>query len=191
MFYLGKFGSDESHEKYRRLITEVWNQPGKTTAIVKAPAVVSISVLAVEYAKQAKRHYQKNGQPTSEFSVVQRVLKRLRSVYGSTDAKEFGPLRYQAFRQLFIDDGLARSSINHYCWHVRKMFQLGGRNQLVPMSLYRDLADVGNLLEGRSEARETDDVLPADEVLVQATIEELHPIIADMVRLQLLTGMPR
>jgi integrase len=116
-------------------------------------------------------------------------LKRLRSIYGSVDALDFDPLKYQAFRRMYIDDGLARTTINKYCWHVRKMFQHAGRNELVPMSFYRDLDAVGNLLEGRSDARETDDVMPVDAEILDATIKQLHPILADMVRLQLLSGM--
>ena len=69
------------------------------------------------------------------------------------------------------------------------MFQHAGRNELVPMSHYRDLEAVGNLLEGRSDAREPDDVLPVDAEMLEATIDDLHPIIADMVRIQLLSGM--
>lgn len=192
--YLGKYGTDESHELYRRKITESWGQSVTTiataeTVTVKTSLGITISEIAVLYAKHCKAYYRKNGEPTSEWTVCKLVLKRLRSIYGSLVAKEFGPLKYQAFRQSYIDDGLARTTINKYCWHVQKMFQHAGRNELVPMSFYRDLEGVGNLLDGRSAARETDDVMPVDPEILDATIAELHPVTADMVRLQLLAGM--
>ena len=185
--YLGKYDSPESHEKYHRLILEKWNQ--KSSVPTAEQETICVTTLAVDYIKHAQSYYQKNGEPTPEVGVAKLVMKRLRTSYATLNPVDFGPKRFQAFRQGFIDDGLARKTINHYMWHVLQMFRHGGRNELVPMDLYRNLKAVGNLMEGRSEARETDDVIPVDDGILAKTIEELSPILADMIRLQLLTGM--
>ncbi len=48
---------------------------------------------------------------------------------------------------------------------------------------------VTGLRQGRSEARETEPVMPVDDAIVAATLTALSPVVADMVRLQRLTGM--
>jgi integrase len=44
------------------------------------------------------------------------------------------------------------------------------------------------LRKGRSEAREPDPVQPVDNATVQATLPHLTPVVADMIRLQRITG---
>ncbi|MGI9326732.1 MAG: hypothetical protein ACR2PZ_16050, partial [Pseudomonadales bacterium] len=50
------------------------------------------------------------------------------------------------------------------------------------------LAMVEGLKKGRTEARETPPVLPVDDETVEATLEHLPQVVADMVRLQRLTA---
>jgi integrase len=47
---------------------------------------------------------------------------------------------------------------------------------------------VKGLHKGRTEARESEPVLPVEENVIQATLHHLPPLVADMVRLQRLTG---
>ena len=127
--YLGKFDSEQSHERYRRLIAEKWRTPGAEKAMQEPsacadPENVSIGELAVIYAAHAKAYYRKNGKQTSEWPLVRLTLKKLRSLYGSMKASEFGPLRYQAFRQTFIDADLSRRTIN-----MRALMNGGGNEE--------------------------------------------------------------
>jgi hypothetical protein len=80
-------------------------------------------------------------------------------------ANEFGPVRYHSFRQTFINAKLARTTINKYMFHVRAMFKHAGKMESIPFEWYWRLKEVGNLIEGRSQAKETDDVLPVDKPL--------------------------
>ena len=189
-YYLGKYGTDSSREKYHRLIAELW-RPSKIPLpaageIAKEP---EIGELAVHYGKHAKKYYVKNGESTSEWSACQRVLRELRQCYATLEVSAFGPKRFKAFRQRFVDQGLARTTINHYMFHVLKMFQLGGEDEIISMDHYRNLNAVKKLAAGRSDARETDDIMPVEMKIVALTLRELTPTVAAMVRLQWLTGM--
>jgi integrase len=194
--YLGKYDSPESRERYRRAIAEEWKPAGTAAPQELAsvdpkqdPSTITITELAVIYAAHAKSYYRKNDKPTSEWPLVRLTLKKLRSLYGSMKASEFGPLKYQAFRQTFIDAKLARKTINSYMFHVRAMFRHAAKMELIPMEWFWRLKEVGNLIEGRSDAKETDDIMPANDDIVDKTLKELTPTVSAMVKLQRLTGM--
>jgi integrase len=85
--------------------------------------------------------------------------------------------------------GLARGVINQRINRIRRLFRWGVENELVPSSVLEALRAVQGLQRGRSEARETKKVRPVSNALVEATLPHLSSTIADMIRLQLLTGM--
>lgn len=60
--------------------------------------------------------------------------------------------------------------------------------ELVPPSVFQALATVPGLRRGRTEAREPQRIAPVAESIVDATLPHLPRIVADMVRLQRLTG---
>ena len=68
------------------------------------------------------------------------------------------------------------------------MFRWGVENELVSPTVFHGLQAVRGLQRGRSDARETALVLPVEESVIDATLPHLPPIIADMVRVQHLTG---
>ncbi len=59
----------------------------------------------------------------------------------------------------------------------------------MPPSVYEGLRAVSGLRFGRSNAREADPVRPVPDADIVATLRFLPPIVADMVRLQRITGM--
>ena len=188
--YLGEYGSEESHERYRRILAER-SEVRSAVRIIEptSQSEITIRELTIAYKKHADQWYRKNGKPTTEAATVQIVLKRLNSIYGSTPASEFGSVRYQAYRQTYIDEGLTRKTINSYMFHVREIFNLAAKSERTPWEWYWRLKGIGNLIAGRSAAKETDDILPVDDHIVDATIKHLTPTLASMVEVQRLTGM--
>lgn len=69
------------------------------------------------------------------------------------------------------------------------MFKWAAGEELIPEETFRALALVAGLRKGRTDAHETAPVLPVDDAVVDKTLKKLGPIVADMVRLQRLTGM--
>ncbi|MEO2092036.1 MAG: site-specific integrase [Gemmataceae bacterium] len=88
-----------------------------------------------------------------------------------------------------IAAGWSRKRINQRVGHVRRAFKWGVENELVPPAVLHALAAVPGLQAGRTAARETTPVEPADDAVVDATLPFLRPAVAAMVRVQRLTGM--
>ena len=205
--YLGKHGSPEATEKYHRLIAEYVRTgevpeearpaPAKvagataagTGAAVGDHAVRTIDEILLAYWTWAQGHYVKDGEPTSEIGVLKVTLRALRQLYGTTPADAFGPLKLKAYREQLVRDGLSRPGVNERVERIKRVFKWAVSEELVPASVYQALATVTGLQAGRTTAWEPDPVEPVDPALVEVTLPHLPPIVADMVRLQLLTGM--
>src|SRR5690606_5532717 len=79
--------------------------------------------------------------------------------------------------------------INMYSGRIVRMFRWAASEELLRGDVWQQLAALRGLQRGRTEARESEPVRPVDDATVSATVEHLGPIVADMVRLQMLAGM--
>lgn len=184
-FYLGPHGTKASRLEYDRLIAE-WLANGR--AVHQPEAEITVSELAARYLKFAKGYYVKDGKCTKVVPGIKAAIKYLVAWYGRQAAVEFGPVALKALRQRMVDDGHSRRYINDHCDRLKRMFKWAAAEQMIPEATYRSLALVEGLRAGRTEARETAPILPVDDAVVDATLTKLPPVVADMVRLQRLTG---
>ena len=161
--YLGKHGSDESHEKYGRVIAE-WLTNGQVIPPARVgPGIAPVDRLTVnevvlaflEHADGYYRHA--DGTPTGEAENFKDAVRPLIRLYGRTPARDFGPLALKSVRGAMIDDGLARSTINARIGKVVRVFAWAVENELVPASVHHGLKAVLGLKKGRSGVR---DALP-------------------------------
>jgi len=121
--------------------------------------------------RHARTHYvDRDGQPSQEQITFGTLIRRLRNSYGATLANEFGPLKLKTFRQLLIQEGLARSNVNRQITRVRQMFKWAVGNELLPESVVSSLKCVDGLRFGKSQARESDPVKPVADALVDAVL---------------------
>lgn len=186
--YLGKFDSQESHEEYNQLMAKYL--PKREVVLeVTPPPTIKVEELILKYFQFAKTYYVRNGQETDEITTLRIALKRLRSLYGTTEVTRFGPKAFRTFRDSMIQEGLSRKYINDTMGRVRRMFKWGVAEELIPAEIYQALTAVTGLRKGRSGARETDKILPVADDVVDATLIFLPEVVADMVRLQRLAGM--
>jgi integrase len=188
-FYLGKYQSPESIEKYDRLVAE-WlashrtREPlGETTKTVSMPTV---NELILAFWHHAKQRYVKNGRPTSEIRSFRTALHPVRQLYGREPVTGFGPLALVACRQKLIEAGICRKRINQHVGRIRQLFKWGVAREMVPESIWRALCAVEGLRAG--EAPERPKVKPVAEERIQATEPCLTPQIRAMVNFQLWTG---
>jgi integrase len=191
-YYLGRYGSLESHEKYARLIAE-WRANRKhllpTTAA--GPAVdrtLSVNELILAYWRHVEGYYVKEARPTSEQDNIRQALRFVRKTYGTTPAVDFGPMALKNVRQAMIDAGRSRKLINKDVNRIRQMFGWAVENELLPVHVHQALKRVKGLRKGRSAARETGPVEPVSEAAMQAVLPHLSPQVATMVQLQHLCG---
>lgn len=108
---------------------------------------------------------------------------------------DFGPLKLKAVRSTIMDaknqrtgEQHTRQHVNRLIPHICRMFRWGSENELVPIVIYQALANVPGLKAGRVSSPEADPVKPVPDALVEATIAHCPPVVADMIRVQRLTG---
>ncbi|MBL8829597.1 MAG: site-specific integrase [Planctomycetaceae bacterium] len=190
-FYLGVHGSERSHEKYRQFVAELMARPNIAPVVELVVPQVSVTIveLTAAYREWAKTYYRKNGEPTGHLQRVWAATAALAKLYGRLSAQEFGPLKLQAMQQSLIASGLSRTYINSLVGDIRRLFPWASANELLPVAVYQSLTTVNGLKQGRSAAVETAPVGPVDDAVVEATLPHLSPVVADMIRLQRLTGM--
>ncbi len=187
MIYLGPYGSKASRKLYDQKISE-WLARGRRLT-PQAGTSISVVELCAAYLVFAKTYYQKNGTATGELGPVLSVISVLKQLYGKRPVSEFSPLKLKAAREHMIAKGWARNTINKQVKRIVRMFAWGVENELVESSIPSALREVRGLEAGRSAARECSPILPVEAKTVEATLPHLSPVVADMVRLQRLTGM--
>ena len=102
--------------------------------------------------------------------------------------RDFGPKALKQVRQRMIQAGYVRTAINVHVCRIRTMFKWAVGEQFAPVEVWQALCAVSGLRRGRSDARESEPVEPVEDSVVQATLLHLPCVVADMVRLQRLTG---
>lgn len=200
--YLGAYGSPESREAYARLIAERFCPGGGNARTSDPPATVPgsavsgmdpdlpVNELALRYIEFAETYYVRDGKPTGEVHNVKDALRSLCTLYGTTRAAEFGPRALKLVREHMIDvQDLCRGVLNGRIDRIKRVFKWAVSEELVPSWVYEGLRTVSGLRFGRSDAREAEPVRPVPDADVNATLAFLPPIVADMVRLQRITGM--
>ena len=187
-FLLGPHGSKASRIEYDRRIAE-WLQNGRQLQPDMRGSGLTVVELIAAYLHFAKRYYRKDGRITSEYDSNVSALRPVKLLYGRKPAAEFGPVALQVVMQRMVDEGWTRGTVNKQAGRIKRMFKWGVSRQLVPGEIAQSLWSVDGLRKGRTEARESTPVLPVEEATIDTTIAYLPPVVADMVRVQRLTGM--
>ncbi len=181
--YLGKFNSPASRERYDDLISEFYRSSDLDRYRL------TIDELAVRYIDFALTYYVKDSKTTSEVDCIRYALRPLVKLFGTRRCRDFGPLLLKQYRDELIRLDFARKTINNSVGRVRRMFRWATENEVLPVEVYQALAAVAGLRVGRSTARETSPVMPVADDVINATMAHLPRVVADMVRLQWLSGM--
>ena len=183
--YLGEYGSEESKAKYDRLIAK-WLTGEK----LSAPSGLTIARLCLKYVDEhVKSYYVKNGRQTSEVSSIQAALRPLVRRFGRTQVTDFGPMKLKQVRQVMMDRGIVRTSINRNIGRIRRMFKWGVENELVDPAVHTALSALVGLRFGRSPAAEGSPVLPVPDADIDAVKPNVSRQVWAMIQLQLASGM--
>ncbi len=181
--YLGPYGSEESRERYARLLAEGGQVPVPTEEI-------TVTELLARYWTYAEGYYSKpNGDTTSELEMLRLAMRPLQALYGHSKAADFGPKRLRAVRDRMIEIGWCRTYINRQVSRLKRIWKWASAEELVPPHAYHGLQSLAGLKRGRSEAHESKPVTPAPDSSVDATLPHLTPTLRAMVEVQRNTGM--
>jgi integrase len=191
--YLGKFGSPESQAEYQRVLAELRAAPFAVlpaTGSSHAVSNVTINEVLLAFMRWAATHYRTPaGEPTTEIHELKWSIKPVRELYGHIPAAEFGPLSLAAVREHMVGLKWCRTVINKRIDRVKRVFKWATSAELVPVTVYQALRTLSGLRQGRTQARESEPVTPANPIHVTATLPFLTPHLRAMVELQRLTGM--
>lgn len=186
--YLGPHGTEVSRNEYDRLIGEYLSSK-RNAGIVNRGFDTSVGDILKAFRDFAADFYLKNGKPTSELFAYKRVIRTVARMYAEIAATEFGPLALKAIRDSWVRDGLSRSTCNKNQRRVVRIFKWGVGEELIGPQCWQSLSAVEGLRKGRTTAAEKKPIPPVALDKVQLTIPHLSPVVADMIRMQLLTGM--
>lgn len=211
-YWLGKWGSPEAQIAYDRLITEfvarrritdaspadsaatpgAYGTPAPTEPAIEtnseAPEALTVIELVNLYLDHCRTYYKSpDGKLTSTYGNALQAARALRP-FDDTLAANFGPKRLGMIRDSEAARGRPRVGCNAILKHVRRVFQWAESEELVPRGTHNSLKTAEPLKKGRTIAPELPPVTPVDDAVIDATIPFLPEIIADMVRLQRLTG---
>jgi hypothetical protein len=165
--YLGKFGTDESRERYRRAIAELVaaperTQPSPATADRRPGDGITVVEVIAAYLNRAEVYYRKpDDTPTGYLVAIRVAMRPLRKLYRQEPAARFGPLALRAVQQAMVQSGLARGCVNHRVQIIKAMFRWAVSLEMLPPSIHHALATVPGLRAGRSAAKETAPVSPS------------------------------
>jgi integrase len=188
--YLGKWDSPKSQERYAAFVAELAIRPAIPAPLpLTTPAsAITVVELAAAYVDFAEGYYRKNGKPTTHLPQLKAAIRAIRDLYGHSEAAKFGPLALRAIQQKMVGTGASRRYINQHAGHIKRMFKWAVSVELLSPVVHQALTTVPGLKMGRTEARETQPVLPVADEVVDATLPSLPVVVADMVRFQRLTG---
>ncbi len=187
-FYLGPHRTKASRLEYDRIIAE-YLAAGRRLPGHCSGTSITVVELTVRYVEFAKGYYVKNGRPTNGDSNLKYAVKSLCRLYGRVPVDQFGPLALKAVREEMLNEDLSRTTVNMRIQRIVQIFSWGVEEELVSPSTVAALREVRGLRKGKTRAREGNPVRPVDDATIEATLPHLPPIVADMVRLQRLTGM--
>ena len=184
-YHLGIYGSEESRQRFRELVA-AWSAGMPTSQESVDPQVETVAEVLEAYRAFAQRYY--GDVPRGRYRNLLPVLRVVRELYADLPAIKFTPKKLKLVRQAFVNRGLARGVVNRYTHQVVDVFAWAAEEEMVPGSLVHSLRQVKNLRYGHTDAPEGKPVHSVPQTTVDATLPHLTPVVADMVRLQLVSG---
>ena len=162
--YWGRHGSPESYERYDEFVLEYRQEHD---ALGKHS--LTVGQLCLLFMRHAANHYRHpDGTSTGEADNFRQALKPLCEMFRGIAAARFGPLKLEHVRNRLIERGFVRTSINRSIHRIRHVFKWGLARELVPPETYTALIALASLKPGRSQAVESEPVVPVPEGHIDA-----------------------
>jgi integrase len=180
-FYLGPYDSQESKQKYHKLLAKFHANPN-SFGVEKCR--LSIAEVAVLFLKHCREYYK----DSPEFPQYARALGPVIELFSDSHINEFGISEFKVVRDYWVRRGCARSYCNKNAKRVVAFFKWLVSEDLLDVTVYQTLKTVPPLKAGRCSSPEAPKVRPVDDATITATIKHLPKVLADMVRIHRLLG---
>lgn len=186
--YLGKYGTEASRRKYEQVIGEyLSNRRQLPATAVNDKSGITVGQLFANYLEHCRDYYQRDGEPTQEYDSHVYLRNKVEPI-ASLPANEVTPATIEGLRRSWIQVGNTRKYINKSVGRLVRMYKWGVSKAMVDVEVWQRLTSLSSLKSGRSKARETAPIKPADDATFETACEHMPDETADMARIQRLTG---
>lgn len=191
--YLGRHDSPESHRKYREILARYLDPASERSPATKPTSTThpwTVADVVARFLAWADTYYRSaDGTPTGEYPNFHAAASLVLRLYRDEPAADFGPLKLKQVRELMVERGWARNTVNMQTGRLKRVFKWAVENELVPGETFMRLQAVTGLKRGRTSARETEPVRPVAWTDVEAVLVRVSTTVAAMILLQWHTGM--
>ena len=178
-YYLGTYGSDESRERYRRVVME-WQANGRRLAPgALRPVETLVAPLLDAHDQMAGGYYSPN-----ERLAFRAAAGVVREFYGSIPTSQFGMAQLRAVQAQMVAKGWGRQNINRQIGRVRQIFGWGRGERMVSADTVMDLVAVRGLKKGHTPAPEPIKVPPVSPHHVAAIRTHVPPMVWLLIQIQ-------
>ena len=167
-FYLGKYGSPESKERYQKILQ----------------SQSSFQRLAEQYLAYAEGYYRGG----KEWLRIKRAFELFHQAVETIPAGQISKSHLRKFQRFLVDQSVCRRYINQLVGCLLRGVKWLASNDLLEPNRYHDLRLVPSLRAGRSPAPDYPDIGPAPMSSIASVLRLLHPLQATLVQVQLLLG---
>ncbi len=177
-FYLGKYGSPESHDRYDSLIAVlvIDSEPASFKTLT--------TVLAAWWA-ECQRRYTKGKGKLGGAQNWRPIIRLLRTHHGDERTEDLGPVKLRKLLEAEGErEGWSLTYTRMQLARVKQIFKWAASEELVGITAYQRL-QVCEIRNGRKSKP----IPPVADSVVAATLPCLKRIVADMVCFQRLTGI--
>lgn len=191
--YLGKHGTQDSRDKYDRLIGE-WigrhRQPAAQPSqeLRDAAARPPLASVVAAFWRHLLAYYATPSEKTNREH-YRAALKILNRLYGNGLATTYGPVALRTTRDEMVKLGWSRRYVNSQVGRLRRMFKWAVAAEMIPPATWHALQAVEGLRRGKTPAPDPIPVGPVSDAQVAAVLPFLSRQVRGMVELQLATGM--
>lgn len=182
--HLGKWDSEEAEKNFRRIVAE-WasgvdhDAPGNSSDEGSL-----LDDLCFSFLRWAKDYHERR--TYNRFKTAITIMLKL---YSGTPVREFGSKKLVILQGQFVQAGYARKYVNKLVSCIKGIFSWGTTMEFCTFENYAVLSRVAPLKEGKTSARETTPREAVPDEIVKRTLPFLLPTIADMIKVQRITGM--
>ena len=139
---------------------------------------------AVVFIAEQLNHHGKKAEDNSDFA-----LRPVVALFGRTPAKDFGPLRLRSVRDYLVKLGRTRSGVNKQINAIKRAWRWMAELEMIPGGTVEAHRTMRGLRYGQTEARESTPKAKVTVEMAEMTAARACPIIAAMIRVQVLTGL--
>jgi len=179
-YYLGKFGSKEAEEAYRKIVAKVVE--GKI--IDSNNSGISLAVAMVQFLDYAHGYY-----GIKEAGNIKTALRTFAKKFGAMDLKNIGPSIVVNFLTDMANTGkFTRYRINKLLAVWKRFYRWMVVKEIIAPDKLVSMAAIPGIKLGRTNAIESTPVKAPPMADFEAMVAAAPPHVADLCRLQLLMG---